>query len=271
MKNTMKIIFDFFKGILFGIAVVIPGLSGSAILVVLGIYDDVINAVANIRRKFADNFLFLLPIALGGCIGIISSTRLVLMLCIRFRIPAYLFFIVLVLTAFPDVIKKMKMRSFNVRMLLLVFAGLIFVIATGFFAEWLQAAHADEIREYVAVENVKSVYDGIVILFSGMLSCGLMAVPGVSGSVILMMIGQYGTIYNAVATLNIPIIGLFALGAGAGIMCASKLLSRILAKFEYEMYYVVMGILAGCIITLFVSGVLDIQYMEILGAIRLCI
>lgn len=270
MNNMGKSIINFFKGILFGIAVVIPGLSGSAFLVVLGIYEDVINAVANIRRKFMRNFLFLLPIALGGCLGIICSTRFVLMLCMRFRLPAYLLFIVLVLSAFPDVIKKVKKRRFTFRMLLLVFIGIVFIIAVGFFSQWLQAGHATEIGEYVAVKNVSSVYDGIVVLFSGLLSCGLMAVPGVSGSVILMMIGQYGTVYNAVATFNFPIIGLFALGAGVGIMCASKILSRILAKFEYEMYYVVMGILAGCIITLFVSGVLDIQYMEILGAIGLC-
>ena len=113
--------------------------------------------------------------------------------------------------------------------------------------------------------------DGLLILFTGFVSCGMMTVPGVSGSVILMMLGQYGTVYSAVANINIPIVILFAVGAGCGVITVSKFLSRIIAKFQSEMYYVVMGILMGCILILFISGVLNIQFIEIIGRIKLCI
>lgn len=257
----MRNIVNFFKGILFGIAVVIPGLSGSAFLVVLGLYEQVIESVANLKKKFISNFLFLLPVGLGGVVGVFISTKIVLTLCQRFRVPAYLFFIVLVLTAFPDVLKKMKKRKINLNMILLVFGGLAFVIAMGTFSQWLQSYASSEIDTYVAIPQIRNIYDCIIVVFSGALSCGLMTVPGVSGSVILMLIGQYGTVYSGVANFNLPIIALFALGSIIGVMSCSKILSRILAKFEYELYYVVMGLLIGCIITLFVCGVLNIQFI----------
>lgn len=267
----MRSLINFLKGIAFGVAVVIPGLSGSAFLVVLGLYEQTINAIAGLRKNIIKNFLFLLPIGLGGGIGVLISTRFVLWLCQRFPIPSYLLFIVLVLTAFPDVYKKIKKRRFGFCMLLLVICGFGFMIAMNVSAEMLQQYGGHQLDSYVAISNVNSFVDGMTILFAGFLSCGMMSVPGVSGSVILMMIGQYGTIYNAVANINIPIISLFAIGSGCGVLIASKFLSRIIAKFESEMYYVVMGILIGCILTLFVSGVLNIQFIEIIGRIKLCI
>ena len=71
----MSHIVNFIKGIIVGIAVVIPGLSGSMFAVIVGLYEKMINAVSTLRKGFKKNVLFLLPIVLGGVIGILLSAK----------------------------------------------------------------------------------------------------------------------------------------------------------------------------------------------------
>ena len=265
----MKYIVNFLKGVIFGIAVVIPGLSGSAFLVVLGVYDGVINAITNLRKKLLSNLLYLMPIGVGAIIGVLMSTKLVLSVCSKFPVPSYLFFIVLVVAAYPDIIKKARKKSISVKMVLLIFAGFLFLITINYVSELIQGYAGEQIDSYIAISDIRSFKDSGIIVFSGLLSCGLMTIPGVSGSVILMMIGQYGTVYNAVSELNLPIVFLFALGSALGIIIASKILKHVIAKFESEMYYVVIGILSACIVTILVTGVMNIRFVDIIGRLNL--
>ncbi|MDR0287801.1 MAG: DUF368 domain-containing protein, partial [Clostridiales bacterium] len=90
---NVKNIIHFFKGIFIGLAVVIPGLSGSIFAVAVGLYEKMLEAVNNLRKSPKESILFLLPIVLGAVVGILASTKFILWVCENYPRQSYIFFI----------------------------------------------------------------------------------------------------------------------------------------------------------------------------------
>ncbi len=189
----MSHIVNFIKGIIVGIAVVIPGLSGSMFAVIVGLYEKMINAVSTLRKGFKKNVLFLLPIVLGGVIGILLSAKLIVDLCEEFPQQAYFFFIGLVLGSIPLVLRKVKQINFKPVYLLITLFSFIFIMIMGYLSSGETSESISETTHYLT-----SFSDVIAVFIAGFFSCALMSVPGVSGSVTLMVLGQYNKVYGAV-------------------------------------------------------------------------
>ena len=270
----MTQIINFVKGIFIGIAVVIPGLSGSIFAVVVGLYEKMIHAVSDFRKNIKKNILFLLPIVLGAVVGILLSTKLILMLCETYTQQAYFFFIGLVLGSIPLVLRKLKGKKFHPAYLLIPLFSMGLILLMGFFSNADAGEGAVNTAYYLT-----GLKDTVLILFSGFLSCALMSIPGVSGSVTLMVLGQYNKVYGAVSectdmlkylisgefdrawesSRSIWLVLAFAIGGIAGFILISKLIAKLLAKFEAQTYYGVGGMILGAIIILFVQGVMTDQ------------
>lgn len=270
----MTQIINFVKGIFIGIAVVIPGLSGSIFAVVVGLYEKMIHAVSDFRKNIKKNILFLLPIVLGAVVGILLSTKLILMLCETYTQQAYFFFIGLVLGSIPLVLRKLKGKKFHPAYLLITLFSMGLILLMGFFSNADAGEGAVNTAYYLT-----GLKDTVLILFSGFLSCALMSIPGVSGSVTLMVLGQYNKVYGAVSectdmlkylisgefdrawesSRSIWLVLAFAIGGIAGFILISKLIAKLLAKFEAQTYYGVGGMILGAIIILFVQGVMTDQ------------
>ncbi|MDL2248325.1 DUF368 domain-containing protein [Tyzzerella sp. OttesenSCG-928-J15] len=251
------------KGFLIGIAMVIPGLSGSIFAIVVGLYDGIIETVSNFQKNVKANIIFLLPIGIGCAIGILASTKAVLWLCESYRLQSYMFFIGLVLGAFPLIFRKMFKIKFNPVYLLFVilsFSAIVFTSNLGAGTE----------KSYVAITHLSGAGDFLTLMFAGVFSVSLMMIPGISGSVMLMVIGQYGTVYNAVGAcldfagfilkgnfeaagesfMTIILVLPFAIGALIGIIFIAKLLNFLLKKWESQVYYCVLGLVIGAIAVL---------------------
>ena len=270
----MTQILNFVKGIFIGIAVVIPGLSGSIFADVVGLYEKMIHAVSDFRKNIKKNILFLLPIVLGAVVGILLSTKLILMLCETYTQQAYFFFIGLVLGSIPLVLRKLKGKKFHPAYLLITLFSMGLILLMGFFSNADAGEGAVNTAYYLT-----GLKDTVLILFSGFLSCALMSIPGVSGSVTLMVLGQYNKVYGAVSectdmlkylisgefdrawesSRSIWLVLAFAIGGIAGFILISKLIAKLLAKFEAQTYYGVGGMILGAIIILFVQGVMTDQ------------
>ena len=270
----MTQIINFVKGIFIGIAVVIPGLSGSIFAVVVGLYEKMTHAVSDFRKNIKKNILFLLPIVLGAVVGILLSTKLILMLCETYTQQAYFFFIGLVLGSIPLVLRKLKGKKFHPAYLLITLFSMGLILLMGFFSNADAGEGAVNTAYYLT-----GLKDTVLILFSGFLSCALMSIPGVSGSVTLMVLGRYNKVYGAVSectdmlkylisgefdrawesSRSIWLVLAFAIGGIAGFILISKLIAKLLAKFEAQTYYGVGGMILGAIIILFVQGVMTDQ------------
>jgi putative membrane protein len=252
----------FIKAVFVGIAAVVPGLSASVFAVVAGIYDDLIFSVNNLKSDFKNQIKFLAPFAVGGVVGVLISTKIILDLCLKFPLFSYAFFIGLVLGSVPFVLKKIGKSDFLTVVLAVI--GFIFIYIISFFSKTGS-------EDYVAIAQIRSFGDVATVFAAGAFSVSMMTIPGVSGSVLLMVINQYGTIYNAVSKISVSLLALvkgepldlapvfiiipFAVGAIIGFVLIAKLLFIILKKYSERLYSAVIGIIAAAAVTLFTDGI----------------
>ncbi|MGO3351504.1 MAG: DUF368 domain-containing protein [Lacticaseibacillus paracasei] len=259
---------NFVKGAIIGIALVIPGLSGSIFAVVVGLYDRLLNAVNHFRDDPQKNMRFLTPIGLGAVIGILLSTKAVLVVTTRWPLPSYGFFIGLVLGIGPFIYRKLTTKKFSWWYLLLVVFGFVAIYG-------LAKLGGTDPENLIAIKRLTSVSDAGVMAFAGVFAVSLMAIPGISGSVMLMVIDQYGTVYNAVGQLgdaaraaasgnwpafhtamgSVALLLPFMIGAAAGLIAVAKLMAYLLAHFEAQVYYAVCGIVLAAVVILIEAGI----------------
>ena len=272
-------IINFIKGIVIGFALIIPGLSASTFAVVTGLYDKIIFAVNNLRKELKKSFLFLMPIGLGAALGILSSVGAIVHLMYAFPLQSYAFFIGLVLGSIPVIYNKIKPEKNNKPNYILALVGFALVVVLGFIVP------SDDV---VAIYAIEDAGDFIAILTAGIISCFLLAVPGISGAMILILLGQVGTIYGAVDSLagtffmlirgqdgalelgltSGAIVLTFFAGAIIGLIAAAKIIGYLIERFEVKVYFMVMGLVLGAVVTLFNFGVAD-QFTEFSPAIIL--
>lgn len=267
----MSRIINFVKAVIVGIAVVIPGLSGSMFAVIVGLYEKIINAVNTLRKNFKKNILFLAPIALGGIVGILLSAKIIVDLCEQYPQQAYFFFIGLVLGSIPLVFRKIKLVKFKPVYLLIALFSFGFILLMGYLSSGNASETISETTHYLT-----GLYDVVAVFVAGFLSCAFMSVPGVSGSVTLMVLGQYNKVYGAVGDCsdmikflfkgdfeNALLMGrslgtaiVFGIGGILGFIVIAKLIAKLLLKCEAQVYYGVSGMVVGATVILFAQGVL---------------
>jgi len=261
-------IINLIKGFFIGLALVIPGLSASTFAVVTGLYDKMIYSINNIRRQFKQSMIFLLPIGIGAAIGILASANIVITLMEEFTLQCYSFFVGLVLGSVPTIYGKIKPQIKNFPNYALTLVSFVIIAALGFIVP------SDEV---VAIHAIESTGQFVTISSAGLLASFMLAIPGVSGSLIVILLGQYGTVYGAVSNFADVIfmlirgeegalsLGLssgfiilaFGVGCIIGLLAAAKIIGFFIERFEVKVYFAVMGLVMGAVVTLFYIGVWD--------------
>lgn len=263
-------IVNIIKGFFMGIALVVPGLSGSIFAVILGLYEKMLYSIANFREDLVGSIKFLLPIGIGMGVGILVSARAILHISLLFPVQSYLFFAGLVVGSLPLIVRKTKAIPFNP--LYLAYAVISFVVMM--IMSELGGA-TDE--GAIALDRLDDIFDVMLMIFVGTFSVSFMVIPGISGSIMLMIVNHYGTVYNAVGRIptlmrrviegnwygvlyEISVVALlvpFSIGALLGLVSISKLMVYILKKNEPLVYYCVGGALMAAIVTLIRIGFMN--------------
>lgn len=251
----MKFIINIIKGMLIGVANIIPGVSGGTMAVTMGVYDKIINAINNLTKDFKKAFFTLLPLAIGmvGGIGVFSF---ILPHCLtHYSFQTSMCFIGLIVGGIPfiytnttDSFKKeeRKLNPLHVIIFLLMVGVAVFMALAN-----PESTTADSLNA-----NPKTM---IILLILGAVCAAAMVIPGVSGSLLLMMFGYYsgiiGTISQILTALKdmngkgllhcILIIAPFAIGCILGVVLISKLLSFLFKRFESFTYCGIFGLVAA--------------------------
>ncbi len=245
MKN--KIILAV-KGALFGIANIIPGVSGGTLALTMGVYEDLISAISHFFRDVKKSLKFLLVFGLGAALSILLMSKVISLCLDKFPFPTTLFFIGLIVGGVPLLtrkVRKSKIRPWNLLLFLLTF-GVVIVMA-----------FMQEGSNVVSLNNV-SPWMMFVLFLVGMIAAATMVIPGVSGSFVLMLLGFYKPIVNVVGSLtdfsqlghNLMILIPFGLGVLLGIILIAKLIEFLFNKYEISTYYAILGFLIASIFTL---------------------
>ncbi len=255
--NILKDLILVIKGFIMGIANIIPGVSGGTLALTLGIYEQFIGAISHFFEKFKENIRFLIPIFIGMGLAIISMSNVISISFEKYPIPTTLFFMGLVLGGIPMltgfVKDKKERKEISSYMIAALTFALVIVLA---FSEQLFGGGLGDVN----LGNISAV--GYVLLFIvGVVAAATMVIPGVSGSLVLMLLGYYIPIVNTIKDLtkfnnifsNILILGFFGIGVLVGIVLISKLIEYLLKKYEAKTYFGVLGFVLSSIIAIPVS------------------
>ncbi len=191
------------KGAIIGIAGVLPGVSASVLALLLGIYEEILSAVATFGRRSSRLYLSLL--AVGAAIGILLAAEPVSFLTERYPLYSYALFAGAVIGG----IRAPRPLERGVR--LDIKGVLTFLSSAAAVLLMSLAAHLCGAGQVSTVSGLYGPADFAVMLFTGAIACGTMTVPGASGSVMLLLLGQYGTVYNA---LGAPVRLIAAVSGG---------------------------------------------------------
>lgn len=247
LKNSVMSIL---KGAAIGIACIVPGVSGGTLAVILGIYDDILRAVSNIRKEFKKSFYFLLPIILGIVIGLAAMVVPLQLAFKHFPLPTVTLFVGFIIGGLPSLLHKVDRKP-------TLGGSLTFVISLG-VAVGLCFIGAG--RDVVLGQNMEWwLYLALVGI--GVLGSAALTVPGISGSMLLLILGFYEPILGVAKDLlsftnigiSILILFLFALGVLIGFFLISKLMTFLLKKVPYITYMGIIGFILGSIFSIFYS------------------
>ncbi len=252
----MKYFIDFLKGMLIGIANIIPGLSGGTMAITVGIYEKLISTIGNFFKKFKETFkenmIFLIPIGLGAVIGVVGFSKLLEFLLDKFAMPTKFAFIGLILGSFPLIFKKANKSGFKKSFII----PFIITLTIGITLTVLQIMG-------VAGKEVSGFdinFINIILLFIyGFIAAGTMVIPGISGSFMLLLMGVYSAILGAVSSLNIPVLIPFAIGVAAGILICAKIIDILLNNFYGYTYYAIIGFIIGALPAIFPGFSFNLQ------------
>lgn len=249
----MEIVKLFLIGIIFGIANVIPAVSGGTIAVVFGVYDRLINVITPNVKKILSQWKFLLPIGIGIVIGILLFSKLISVLFENYPLQTNWFFIGIILGSIPMVYKRMisyekksdlSLKGFAIPsvsaliLCILAFVVMIFMTVT-------------DVTDGNVVQTQFSMGLAIKLFFGLALAAIAMIIPGISGSFIMLALGVYNTIITAVANFNIPLLIPGALGALFGLLGGAGLVRWLIERKPSQTYGAIMGLVLGSILVIF--------------------
>lgn len=233
----MKFIKDFCKGILIGAGCILPGISSGALCVVFGLYEKLLNSILKFFLDVKNNFKFLLPIILGTILGIVLFSNVLKFLLYKYPLQTKSIFIGLILGGTVILFKDINKEKPNIKN----FFYLIMSLSIGFLMVYLENKIGIE-----KIENVNYIY----LIFSGILMSIGIVVPGVSSTIILMLLGIYSIYLNSVSTLYLPVIMPIAIGVIIGSLIFMCLIKILLNRFYIQTMYSIIGFTIGSIFVL---------------------
>ena len=223
---------NFFKGIIVGIGGIAPGLSGSVLLVILGLYQKTITAIGNLFKEFKKNIKFLIPLVLGFGIGIILFSKLVDYLLTNFEMYTRFAFLGLVLGTIPLFYKEVKKEGFNKKYYLVIFLSAII----GFCI-------FDFNKELFPVITNPNIFQSVLL---GIAVAGSSIVPGVDSAVILSSLGLYELYVSSLANFDLSIL----LPAGIGLIIGALVISFLIHKLINKFYTMTFSIIFGLFLSI---------------------
>lgn len=229
----------FLRGLLMGAADIVPGVSGGTMAFITGIYDTLLSSIRAFDLMFLGklfrldiagawehvNGAFLLALFAGIATSIFSLAQVVSWVLEHHPVPLWAFFFGLILASALVLLGEVSRWSTDVVLSLIAGAAIALTIA---------------------LSPVVSLDIGLAGVFlAGFVAICAMILPGISGSFILVLLGMYSTVLVAIKSLELVFILVFVLGAGAGLLCFSRLLHWLLHRFHQPTMALLTGFLFG--------------------------
>lgn len=259
--GNLNFVKDLLKGIIIGIANIIPGVSGGTLAVTMGIYDKIISAVTHLFQTPKKSILTLFPYGIGAVVGIIGLSFSIEWLFLNYPLQTNLFFIGLILGSVPMLYQNVKGKKFNVGYSLTFLSMFVLVVGMSLMNE----------KSMTQVSFTIDLIGFIKLFVVGIIASATMVIPGVSGSMVLTVMGYYLPIIETInqsvkylaqlnfaaffqtAALLIP----FGLGVIIGIFLIAKLIEILFRKAKVFVYWAILGLVISSPIAILIVASIE--------------
>lgn len=256
-KKSGNFFYRMLCGAFLGISVIAPGISGSIMAVMMGIYDDLINIISNPFKNLKSNIKYVFPMVIGAAVSMVLLLRALDFLFANYTVPAYLLFMSLIAGSVPTVLEEAKKDVIKKKYFIGTAIAFLFAITIGFLAKSDFAIAVDAAN---ATSTTMRIYMPVCGAISGMMSM----VPGMSISMLLMMFGIYEpllTIANDImdATYwfsagwftNVFIVATVGIAFVIGMMLFSNITKIVFKKYHSLGFLMVLGFMSGSVVSVF--------------------
>lgn len=258
-------------GIAIGIANVIPGVSGGTMMVILGIFNRMMDAISNIFKRVnphrKEDILFIFQVLIGVAIGLIGFAKVLTYLFEYYPTQTMFWFVGLVGFSIPVFIKaEAKDERLNI---IAIACGIALIFLIKFMVP-------SGVQDFNPVFPTVTLIYCLKMVIVGIIGGATMLLPGVSGSMVLMIIGEYFLFKSLLANvltfeLNV-LIPLFFIGIGAflGIILSAKCTKYFLAKYHVQTISFLLGLIIASTLVLIPLDVvysIDIVFTSLLAVI----
>lgn len=240
MLSMREFLFLFLKGVAMGAADVVPGVSGGTIAFISGIYEKLIHSIKSLtpakllvlkQQGFRDfwkaiNGTFLTVLGSGVLASIISLAHLITWLMKTYPEMLWSFFFGLVISSAILIFKQLERIN----------APAVISILVGFFLAW----NLNKITPTTATDP-----NLFMVFASGSVAICAMILPGISGAFILLILGMYEYVIEALKTIQMDVVVVFALGCGMGLILFSRLLSVMFLHMRNTTLALLTGFMLG--------------------------
>ncbi len=244
-------------GFFVGLAVIVPGISGSTVAIIFKLYDQFLYALGNLFKKFKQCFAFLLPIGIGIIIGVLLGFITVKQLLELLPFAVVCLFAGLMSGAFPAVQDEVKGMQWTVKRVALFVVGLLIPVALGCTSALLASSSG---RGADVFANV-AWWQVVLALVVGFIVGVTQIVPGLSASAFLMAVGWFGSLVASVSmtywkgnTAIFLVYGGLGIGFLLGLFIFSKLLTYLFGRARHTSYSMIVGLSLGSILSMFCNG-----------------
>lgn len=250
-KSLKEVLISIFVGFSIGLSVIVPGISGSAIAIIMKVYDKMMYSFSNIFKRFKVCIVFLIPIGIGIIAGFGIGFILVKLLLENIPFITICFFVGLMVGTFPILFKEIKGEKPTMNRKLLFVAGIMVPLTITVISLFTNANN-----------SLVGLNFGhyVLFLFLGILISLTQIIPGLSATVLLMMFGYYTAVLNGVGTelfsdFKLMLVYIM-LGVGfiIGILLFSKIINRLLEKRRKPFFFTICGLSIGSMIAVFLGN-----------------
>lgn len=260
------------KGMVIGVANIIPGVSGGTMAVSMGIYDKLIHCLTHLFKELKENLKFLIPIFIGAGIALVGLTFIIEPAFEYFPLQTSCLFIGLIVGGLPSICQKVKGKG--MKMSYVIPFVIFFALVVG-----MALMGAEEGR---TADLSLSVWSVVKLFGVGVIAAATMIIPGVSGSMMLLVLGYYNPIISTIkdfitALVSFDVQGILqgcgvlvpaGLGMVFGVFAIAKVIEILFAKFPTQSYWAIIGLIVASPIAVILSvGITSVGIFSILVSI----
>ena len=249
-REFIKIVKGLLYGLVFGFGSPVPGVSSGSLAVFFNVYEKVFTSIGWALIKA--NIVFTLSFLIGWFLGLFGFSNVVMLVYENYGQILHFCFIGFVLGCVPSIFKSATRSKIRPRYVVIFLLALVFILVLAF--------NTGDYSSNRTIEQLGGITPILLIwlLFTSTISASAMLVPGVGGSIMMLVFGIYTIYIEAVATLNPLILSILVAGMIVGILLGIVLTKKLLKSYNQELYCAILAFIIGSLFIIYPGFSVDL-------------